>query len=243
MLHPEWSPYLRILLAVHILGGAVAFVCAPVALVTAKGGRTHRQWGRVYFWAMAVVAATALVLSVALPIVFLGLVAVFSFYSAFAAYRVLYLKDLYAAAKARALDWAAAALTFVCSLALALAGIVFPAAMGVGVIRVAGHALSIVAIVFGGIGMWTAYRATRPFVHKPADKMFWWYEHLQGMIASYIAALTAFSAVNLTHAFGAAWWVWLWPTIIGAPAIAIWTTYYKRKFVRRAKPTIRPAHA
>lgn len=73
-LHPDWPKSLRALLLVHILAGAVAFVCAPVALVTAKGGRAHRQWGRVYFWAMAVVAATALLLS------------------AFAAYRVLYQK-------------------------------------------------------------------------------------------------------------------------------------------------------
>ena len=29
---------------------------------------------------------------------------------------------------------------------------------------------------------------------------------MQGMIASYIAAMTAFFAVNLSHWFGAAWW-------------------------------------
>jgi hypothetical protein len=32
--------------------------------------------------------------------------------------------------------------------------------------------------------------------------MFWWFGHMQGMIASYIAAMIAFSAVNLTHWFG-----------------------------------------
>src|SRR5580704_18941179 len=91
-MHSDWATYLRVLLALHITCGVVAFVCAPVALATAKGGRTHRQWGKVYFWAMAGVAATALILSFALPIFFLAMVAVFSFYSAFAGYRILYLK-------------------------------------------------------------------------------------------------------------------------------------------------------
>src|SRR2546430_7876027 len=86
MQDPMW---IRSLLGVHIAAGTVSFVMAPVALATAKGGRAHRRWGKVYFWAMAVVAATALVLSLYRPILFLALVAVFSFYNSFAAYRVL----------------------------------------------------------------------------------------------------------------------------------------------------------
>ena len=62
MLHAEWAPALRILLALHILNGIVALICAPIALATAKGGRAHRRWGKIYFWAMAVVAVTALAL-------------------------------------------------------------------------------------------------------------------------------------------------------------------------------------
>jgi hypothetical protein len=73
------------------------------------------------------------------------------------------------------------------------------------------------------------------FVRPSPEKMNWWFVHLQGMIGSYIAAMTAFSAVNLSHWFGAAWWVWLWPTMVGVPAIAIWTAYYKRKFAPKAK--------
>ena len=104
-MHPEWTTSLRALLALHIACGAVAFLCAPVALATAKGGRVHRRWGKIYFWAMAGVAVTALVLSFALPIYFLAMVAVFSFYSAFAAYRVLYLKDMFKGARPKAVDW------------------------------------------------------------------------------------------------------------------------------------------
>jgi|SRR5947209_3174443 len=236
MLHAEWAPALRILLALHILNGIVALICAPIALATAKGGRAHRRWGKIYFWAMAVVAVTALALSIALPVLFLALVAVFSFYSAFVAYRILYLKDLHTTGKASAVDWAAAIATFVCSLALAILGIVAARLMVVGLIRIAGHDISIVSVVFGCIGMNTSAQSIKGFVRRPTEKMFWWYGHLQGMIGSYIAALTAFSAVNLSHWFGAAWWVWLWPTMLGVPAITIWTGYYKKKFAGRRAP-------
>jgi hypothetical protein len=204
-----------------------------VALATAKGGKTHRQWGKIYFWAMAGVGLTAIILSFALPIYFLAMVSVFSFYASFAAYRVLYLKDMYKGEKAKVWDWFAAVATFLSSALLSVMGVVRPLVMAVGVITVAGHKVSIVSVVFGLIGMRLAMNSMMEFAWPPKEKMFWWYSHLQGMIASYIAAMTAFSAVNLGRYFGAAWWVWLWPTIVGVPAIAIWTAYYKKKFAPR----------
>src|SRR6202789_4059551 len=108
MIHPEWTTHLRVLLILHISCGVVAFICAPVALATTKGGKVHRRFGKIYFWAMAGVAVTALILSFALPIFFLAMVAVFSFYSAFAAYRILYLKEMYKGARPKAVDWAPA---------------------------------------------------------------------------------------------------------------------------------------
>jgi len=235
-MHPNWPLYLQVLLYIHIAAGAVAFLCAPVALATVKGGRTHRQWGKVYFWAMATVAVTALALSLALPIFFLAMVAVFSFYASFAAYRVLYLKDFPKGGRPRPIDWFAAILTLCSSFLLFLMGFLKPYVMHVGVIHVAGHAISIVSVVFGILGMRLAQRSLADFLKPPTEKMFWWFTHLQGMIASYIAAMTAFSAVNLGHWFGDAWWVWLWPTILGVPAISIWTRYYKKKFAPKRKP-------
>src|SRR5208282_4155243 len=237
-MHSDWATYLRVLLALHIGCGAVAFVCAPVALLTAKGGKTHRRWGKVYFWAMAGVAVTALILSLALPIFFLAMVAVFSFYSAFAAYRVLFLKDMYTGARPKAVDWLAAVITILSSFLLFLMGFLKPQLMGVGVIQVAGHSVSIVSVVFGIIGMSMGQGSIAGFLKRPSEKMFWWFAHMEGMIGSYIAAMTAFSAVNLTRWFGAAWWVWLWPTIVGVPAIAVWTAYYKKKFSSKPQAAI-----
>ena len=76
----------------HVIAGTIALIVAPIAMLTVKGGRTHRRWGKVYFWAMAGIALTAVVLAIRRPVVFLGLLAVFSFYSAFSGYRVLYRK-------------------------------------------------------------------------------------------------------------------------------------------------------
>ena len=210
----------------HIGCGAIAFVCAPVALVTAKGGKTHRRWGKIYFWAMAGVASTALILSIVLPILFLALVAVFSFYAAFSAYRILSLKDLNRGGKANGVDWAAAAITFLSSAVL----------VGIGIFRpqlVPGR--GIIAVVFGALGMMIAGRSMRTFLNPPLEKQFWWYLHMSGMIGSYIGAVTAFTVVNLGHWFGNAWWVWLGPAMVGVPGIQIWVRYYKAKFRGRDK--------
>lgn len=236
-MHPQWPSYLRVLLALHISCGVVAFICAPVALASAKGGRTHRKWGKIYFWAMAGVAVTALILSFALPIFFLAMVAVFSFYSAFAAYRILYLKDMCEGASPSPIDWIAAVITILSSLLLFTMGFLRPRSMAVGVVEIAGHSVSIVSIVFGIIGMRMGLGSIRGFILPSKEKMFWWFGHMQGMIGSYIAAMTAFSAVNLSHWFGAAWWVWLWPTIAGVPAMSLWTAYYKKKFAPKPKAT------
>src|SRR5277367_1562941 len=128
-MHSDWATYLRVLLMLHIGCGAVAFVCAPIALATVKGGKVHRRWGKVYFWSMAGVAVTALILSFALPVFFLAMVAVFSFYSAFAAYRVLYLKDMYKGARPKAVDWFAALVTVLSSLLLSFMGYLKPQLM------------------------------------------------------------------------------------------------------------------
>ena len=211
----------------HILAGFTAFFIAPVPLLTAKGGETHRRWGKIYFWAMAAVAITAMVLAVWLPILFFAFVAVFSFYFAFRGYRALYRKRPLNGQGPGAIDWAAAVLAFLGSTALIVLGIVRPSTVWVQ--------LSVVAIVFGVIGVMFAASDLWQFLHPPADKNFWLYAHLGGMVASYIAAVSAFSVVNFHFLPRAV--RWLWPSAIGVPGIFIWVSHYKRKFGRNGKLT------
>src|SRR5207245_25025 len=52
---------------IHISAGMLALGLAPVAMLTVKGGQAHRRWGKIYFWAMAVVASTAVILALRRP--------------------------------------------------------------------------------------------------------------------------------------------------------------------------------
>jgi uncharacterized membrane protein len=209
----------------HILAGFVAFFIAPIPLLAAKGGKTHRRWGKIYFWAMAVVAASAMVLALWRPILFLAFIAVFSFYAAFRGYRVLYRKNPLQGQRPRAIDWAAAVLALLGSAALIVLGVVRPNPVWMQ--------LSVVAVVFGVIGMLLSANDLWKFIHPPADRKFWWYSHMAGMIGSYIAAVSAFSVVNF-H-FLPVEVRWLWPSAVGVPGIFIWVGYYKRKFGRTGK--------
>jgi hypothetical protein len=228
-MHAADPLWMKVFLGVYITAGASSFLLAPVALATAKGGKQHKRWGMVYLWSMGVVAATALPMALYRPVLFLALVAVFSFYLAFSGYRVLRLKELARGGSAAPIDWTAAIITFVASGCLAAFGAFRPVWV---------QGFGIVSIVFGFIGMRASAVEMWRFVHKPTEKMFWWYTHLGNFIGSYIAAWTAFSAVTLTQFFGSTWYVWLWPTLIGAPAIALTTAYYKRKFTPRAKAAV-----
>src|SRR4051812_21273680 len=210
---------IRGLLWIHIGAGFAAFFCAPVALLTLKGGKTHRRFGKYYFWLMAVVAATGAVIAVFRPIFFLAMIAVFSFYFAFRGYRVLMNKQR----GPQPIDWLLVGASFAASAALVVIGIVQPAG-----ISMPGRSIS---IAFGLLGLVTAGGDISGFVRPPRDKNDWWYTHMAGMLGSYLAAVSAFSAVNLR--FIPMPWRWLWPTVIGGPLIFVWITYYHRKFDRK----------
>ncbi|MGH9580610.1 MAG: DUF2306 domain-containing protein [Terriglobales bacterium] len=211
------DPWISAIRWVHIAAGFAAFFIAPVPLLTAKGGKTHRRWGKIYFWSMAVVALTAVVLAFYRPVIFLALIAVFSFYFAFTGYRVLSRKRPAQGQGPKTLDWAAALLALAGSLAL----------VGLGVF----HALGTVAVVFGALGCLIAGRDLWQFLRPPADGNFWWFVHMGGMVGSYIAALSAFSVVNFE--FLPTLVRWLWPTAIGVPLLLIWIGYYRHKFTGR----------
>ena len=178
---------------------------------------------------MGIVAGTALPMALYRPVLFLALVAVFSFYAAFSGYRITRLKVLARGGSATPIDWVAGVVTFCSSAALAGLGAFRPAAV---------QHMGIVAIVFGFVGMQLAVSELYKFVRKPREKMFWWYTHLGNMIGSYIAAWTAFSVVTLPLYFGNSFFFWLWPTAVGVPAIALTTAYYKRKFTPKPKPVV-----
>jgi hypothetical protein len=218
---------MTILLWAHIGAGTLAFGLAPAAMLTAKGGSAHRRWGKIYFWSMAVVAATALVLSLWRLRLFLTLLAVFSFYMAFTGFRALFRKRPTAGQGPAAVDWAAALLTLASSAAMAILGLLRPSP--------AWERMGIVPVVFGAFGIVLAGFDLTRFARPSPDRHRWWFDHMQGMLGSYIATVSAFSVVNFTFLPPVV--RWLWPTVIGVPLVTLWITYYKTRLRRSPAPS------
>lgn len=213
--------FIKALTLLHVAAGFTALVVAPVAMLTAKGGATHRRWGKVYYRAMVVVALSAIVLGVLRPNLFLTLLAVFSFYTAFSGYRAVRARRP-DAKRPDVVGWAVAGITFAASVALVVLGLVAPSA--------AWRQIGVVSVVLGGVGILLASRDIATMARPPADRMAWWYSHMSRMLGSYIAAVTAFSVINFTMLPLTA--RWLWPVVVGTPLITLWTGYYRRRFAQ-----------
>lgn len=208
---------------IHIAAGFTAFFIAPCAMLTRKGGDAHRRWGKIYFWAMAVMAFTAVIVAAYRPNIFLLLIAIFSFYMALTGYRVLFRKRPDKGQKANALDWVAASIMLIVGAALVGLGIFAPQVLRIN---------PIISSVFGVTGIMFGGRDIQKFLLPSVQKNSWFFNHIGGMIGSYIAAVSAFSVVNFD--FLPTVLRWLWPTMIGTPGIFIWINYYQKKFSKGA---------
>ncbi|MFC6975537.1 hypothetical protein ACFQL1_14195 [Halomicroarcula sp. GCM10025709] len=206
-------------LGVHIFAGFVALGGGLGAFVTAKGGRRHRRFGIAYVYAMAVVSGTSLLLYVIEPVsfrLFLALVAIFSFYFAYSGYRVLSRKRPTDAPGRR--DWVALGLFGVASVGLVVVGALW---------YLDGNGFAPVILVFGTVGTAFAAGDLRSF-GTPPESGEWIGQHVTRMGAGYIAAVSAFSAVNFLFLPAVA--RWLWPTVLGTPLLVYLGRTYTQRF-------------
>ena len=210
----------------HIVAGMVALFIGPLAMATVKGGRWHRRWGKIYFWAMALVAATAAAMCWLRSGLFLFLVAVFSFYLALTGYTVLRRKS--AEVRASAGDWVAALAMLAAGAGLVVSGAWMGPESGGRWVR----------WVFGGIGLALGGSEAWHFLWPSKDPRAWFYAHMTRFLAAYIATVTAFAVVNFTAV--PAVWRWLGPTLVGTIGITVWRAAYARKFAGKGKPQTDP---
>ena len=214
--------FLRIILTTHMVSGALALVVAPLAMLVAKGGNAHRLWGKVFFYAMAVVASTAIIAGIMRPNFLMAMVAVFSFHMIASGYRALHLKKLHQGLRPTRTDMLIHGTAGVVNGGLFLWGLAH---------LLMGHrdTGSIIFLVFGAIGLIFVWRDLQRFYKRTHDKRQWLYAHMTGFLGGYIATVSAFSAVNLDM-IKPVWLQWLWPTIIGSPLIAYWVRHYRQRF-------------
>ncbi|MCC9165230.1 hypothetical protein [Pontibacter harenae] len=211
------------LLILHIAAGTIGLISGPVSMVNRKGGKQHRLTGKTFFYAMMLVAVTAVAMA-SLPnhhSPFLLIIGVFSAYLVSSGYRVLYLKGLVKGQKPQLLDWA---ISFV--MAAFAAYFVLSGLIG-GMSSSFGNSSNIVSVVFGSIAMLLVAKDIRKYTKAPADKNFWLYDHIARMVAGNIAAFTAFLVVNNTPLPPVV--AWLGPTVIGSAVISFFITKYKLK--------------
>jgi hypothetical protein len=89
-------------------------------------------------------------------------------------------------------------------------------------------AFGYISMVFGVAGLRFSMSQIYKLYKPSTEKMNWWYQHMQGMVGAYIAAVSAFSAVNFY--FLPPLVRWLWPTVIGSIGLTVWIGYYRKKF-------------
>jgi hypothetical protein len=199
----------KIFLYTHIAAGLTALVCGLLAIIAAKGKRLHIGAGRVFFYAMMVVAVSAGYMAIAHWNQFLFHIAIFSFGMTFAGRRSIRNKSL----RPNLPDWV---VTFL--------GI----ANGIAMVAT----LNTVLIVFGIINILNCLNDLRIFLrlrnHQPLPPKAWLLRHIGSMMGSYIATATAFIVVNVRDV-EPAWLPWLLPTMLGTPLIIYWSRRVRKQ--------------
>lgn len=225
----------RPLLVLHVIAGSAALLSMIVPMVSRKGGSLHRRAGWVFVGGMSIVTISALVLSAVRILtdptangrtfgLFLFYLAVLTGGGLSAGIRVLRFKQRTSAHHHR-WDLAAAAMVGASGVGIGLYGLTMRQPLLV--------AFSLVGVVNGTTQL--AY-----WLRPPSHPMHWWFEHMNLMLSSCIAATTAFlvNSAGLLGLPGSSLVVWLTPTVVGVPSIAIWITYYRRRFAGSSR---RPA--
>ena len=93
-------------------------------------------------------------------------------------------------------------------------------------------------IAFSTIGLLNGSGQLVYWLRRPTAHMHWWFAHMGNMLGACIAATTAFAIAGGRRVGlpGDSLLTWLGPTVLGLPVIAVWITYYRRRFSTRSSP-------
>ena len=198
---------MQILLPIHILAGTIALLCAALAVSSEKGKRLHVLAGRAYFWGMATIFLTAIPMSIITSNIFLFLIAIFSFYLAFAGMRFARNRK----GVATTLDWTAVGLMILSGLGMWILSAIYFSN---------NNSQYIVLLVFGFLAIALGYADFRSYKNKTATGKKRLSRHLTNMMGGTIAVITAVLVVNVD--LEPAWVWWVIPTLLITPVIFWW---------------------
>ncbi len=234
------------LLLVHVVAGFVGLAAFWVPVFARKGGRAHVRAGRVYAWCAYVVTLSAVAAAVGRIAsyrymgigvaeqpgsygfaVLLGYLGVVTFVMVRQGLRVLATRrapEQLRTPAHEALAWTS------------ISGSVIAVGFGLAI----WSEVSPVLLAMSPIGLFTGRRMLRLMRDPGGQRMGWFYSHLASMLGGGIAFHTAFIVFGAQRLW--AWEIegplailpWILPTVVGVPAIVIWTRHYRRKF-RRAR--------
>ena len=196
-----------ILLSIHILAGTIALLCAALAVSSEKGKKFHVLSGRTYFWCMVGIFLTAIPMSIISSNTFLFLIAIFSFYLAFAGMRFAKNRK----GIATTIDWIAVSLMILSGLGMWALAITY---------FISDNSQYITLLVFGFIALALGYGDYRSHKNKAATGKERIAKHLTNMMAGTIAVITAVLVVNVN--IEPIWIWWLLPTVVITPIISYW---------------------
>ena len=198
---------MQYLLFIHILAGSISLVAAAFAVVSSKGKKAHILAGRTYFWGMAVIFLTAIPMSIASSNVFLFLIAIFSFYLAYAGMRFARNRT----GTANFFDWVAIGLMVLSGMAMWVLAILY---------FLNSNSQHITLTVFGFIAISLGYSDFKTYRYKSAIGKQRIARHLTNMLAGTIAVITAVLVTNVN--IEPVFILWILPTILITPLIFWW---------------------
>jgi uncharacterized membrane protein len=208
----------KILLILHVTGGGFSLLVGTYILFIKKGDKRHKLLGNVYFYSMLTAALVSLPMAILHPNYFLFIVGIFTAYMLLSGRRYLQIKHL---DHVKTTDWSLA-------LVMLIFGTTF---IGFGIYNIIyGYYFGIVFLVFGMISLLFVYQDYVNYKGKSKFKNYWLTTHIQRMMGSYIASVTAFLVVNNTILNSTI--AWLLPTVILTPLIILWT---KRNIILKEK--------
>lgn len=200
----------KILIITHIIFGSIALISGTISLITKKGNKLHKKFGKVFYYTLLLSALISLLVAI-MPnhknpfLFFLGLL---SLYLIIGGYRSIKFKNKNTLFL---VDKIIAYLIIILGIVMVLYSISLNSKINIVLLN-----FGVVSILFGIIDL-VLFRDLKRI------RKNWLKIHLTKMIGGYMATVTAF----VVNQWNLGIWGWFTPTIIGNIYIIYW--FYKLK--------------